>query len=297
MVLLTGICLKAQDSAKNNESDTIIYAHDLAEALKLPVNDTIKLRNDGQSIDWSQDRARFDILNENIEVIVGKEKFKGFFYNFAVNPYFQRDRIHFPLRIIKVVDSLDARNNFYIKKENFSNTIVNSFIGLYIKTNELIDEYSLRHDKIVFSSISFQKIQDLYFVRQKGKWVMAGKVVRYPDLEHMEPVDANFENFFYRFITDFDFQKERIKYPYQFYVHNIENETVDTLNIVRDNYEKTHFNHPEYFIIYNNFQKELDKTDEIFLRYEYNDYSKNQGFNFRRIDGKWYLVDGWDASS
>ncbi|MGB1295726.1 MAG: DUF4348 domain-containing protein [Flavobacteriales bacterium] len=111
----------------------------------------------------------------------------------------------------------------------------------------------------------------------------------------------NFDNFFHRFMTDWDFQISRIKFPLQFdhFKDGVPGTEIVTSKLTVDNWKHDYFfiNESSIPIIYDNFELNLRKTNERVFVWGGVENGIFVTSYFKQIKGKWYLVKKEDLST
>ena len=104
----------------------------------------------------------------------------------------------------------------------------------------------------------------------------------------------DFDHFFYNFMIKPDFQLSRVKFPLEFvgFKDGYPGDDIDTIFLQKDKWK-----HNSYYldkqsipIIYDNYEMELQNTDERIFVWEGVKNGINVKSYFKRIDGKWYLI-------
>ncbi|WP_430907510.1 DUF4348 domain-containing protein [Maribacter sp. 2-571] len=110
--------------------------------------------------------------------------------------------------------------------------------------------------------------------------------------------NESFNSFFYSFMTDSVFQRNRIKFPLKYHTTDIET-MKDTLIIIRKNEWK---HNPFYFNtasertqIYDNFEMKFQPSNERILHWYGIEAGGNSKYYFTGFDGKWFLTKEWDS--
>ncbi len=114
-------------------------------------------------------------------------------------------------------------------------------------------------------------------------------------------VQEDFDDFFYKFMIEANFQLSRVKFPLEFigFKDGYPGDEIDTIYFTKDKWQ-----HNSYYldkqsipIIYDNYDMELQNTDERVFVWSGVENGINIKSFFKRIDGKWYLIKQEDFST
>ncbi len=110
--------------------------------------------------------------------------------------------------------------------------------------------------------------------------------------------NEDFNRFFFSFMTDSVFQKNRIIFPLKYYTTDI--------NLMKDtviHIQKKDWIHKPFYInsasertqIYDNFDLSLRRTNQRLLHWYGVETGGNSKYYFEGIKGKWFLIKKWDS--
>lgn len=160
---------------------------------------------------------------EEIIPATADESFADFFYNFASDAEFQVKRILFPLSYYK------ETKVFRIQKDAWKYDPLFSKEGIYTvlfdkeEDMELEKDTSLHSVRVEWLYLKEKKMKRYYFERKQDAWFLeAMNLSVLPTSEDKDEED--FFDFFYRFVNDSTFQKERLARPLYFVTADPEDE-------------------------------------------------------------------------
>ena len=106
--------------------------------------------------------------------------------------------------------------------------------------------------------------------------------------------NENFESFLIKFMGDTLFQLNRIKFPLEYVTwHDEMGEEIDTLsvNMADWKHESLYFNYAtERTQIYNNFDLEIEDTNERVIHWYGIEHGMDRKYYFWRFKGEWFLI-------
>ena len=120
-------------------------------------------------------------------------------------------------------------------------------------------------------------------------------------LDKSDLEQEDFDRFFHKFMMEADFQLSRVKFPLEFvgFKDGYPGDEMDSIYFQKENWQ-----HNSYYlgeesipIIYDSYEMELRNTDERVFVWAGVENGINVKFYFKRINGKWYLINIEDFST
>lgn len=110
--------------------------------------------------------------------------------------------------------------------------------------------------------------------------------------------NEDFNSFFYSFMTDSSFQKNRIKFPLEYNTYDIDSMKDINLNIKKSEWKFNSFyfnSASERTQIYDNFELRLQPTNERMLHWYGIETGGDSRYYFEGYEGKWFLTKKEDS--
>lgn len=304
-ILLTG-CLSNSNEKIVQNSDSLITDSLVVNKVKTQI---VKRPSDipiiGDSIDWNQDTSRFEYLKRYYQLTdnAGNEKLIPFLFHFGINPFFQKSRIDFPLPLTVIRDN--TAKQFELKEEDFNSFIFQKIIGLHWFPNGKKVEYQDTLKQANFVTVKRENTTNYYF-ELDSTWFLKRISIDYENGKTPKGETELFDNFLSKFISDEEFQVNRILFPFKKKSYDFEADHEKTIEINQNEWKpelfgygrstSDNFDYP-FYGIYDNFTKRSHKMDTVKMWYSYNDNGIAYGFEFLKKNGKWYLIGSEDYSN
>jgi hypothetical protein len=266
---------------------------------------SLRLPNFDESLTGAIDTGQYDYLNDYAHLVGGngKEQFYFFLIHFVRNPFFQKQRISFPLSVTVIDHRQKNQNHYFLESNEFKHKVLDNFTGLHWLPYNNTWNYEEKVSCVNFVRVTNQYIANYYF-RLDTVWHLSNIKLEYPagKIGTDQYGQENFEEFFWRFITDATFNRSRVQFPYLFDGTGIDSE-ITKIDTVSQEAWQPPFGHPEtdpgipYFGVYYNFDKSHPTSDTMNIRYAHNDNGINFGYVFICKKSKWFLISGWDHSN
>ncbi|MFD0993235.1 DUF4348 domain-containing protein [Tenacibaculum geojense] len=110
--------------------------------------------------------------------------------------------------------------------------------------------------------------------------------------------NEDFNNFFYSFMVDSIFQKNRVKFPLEYRTTNIDSMKEILIKINKDEWKYNSFyinSASERTQIYDNYDLKFQPTNERMLHWYGVESGGNSKYYFKGFNGKWFLIKKWDS--
>lgn len=209
-------------------------------------------------------------VNDNVEV-----SFDNFIEMFMINENYQINHIKFPL----------LYHNKKISRKDWKYKPLFSKYNAYF--NIISDTTINQKEKFTIINVKKQFVDDYKFIKIKKDW----KLIEISK-ENMKNFDYDFIKFLTKFGTEQEFQKARTKFPYLYIFSNSDKDyETDTIVI---NKEKWEFIDLNLDIIKCN---KIKNTNYRILDISGIENGIAVSFIFKKINGKWFLVEHMDYST
>lgn len=110
--------------------------------------------------------------------------------------------------------------------------------------------------------------------------------------------NEDFNRFFYTFMTDSNFQKNRIKFPLKYNTYDIDSMKDIKLEIQKSEWEFNSFyfnSSSERTQIYDNFELNFQPTNQRLLHWYGIETGGDSRYYFEGFEGKWFLIKKEDS--
>lgn len=174
---------------------------------------------------WVAPQEELDtlVVAEEVIPVTADESFVDFFYNFASDEKFQRNRVVYPLPFYREDEVIRFSKEEWTYDPLFSKEEVYTVMfdtEVEMELEKDTSSHSVQVDWICLDSL---KVKRYYFERKQDRWFLeainADKIKGY-DGQQQE----NFIDFYMRFVEDSVFQSERVQDPLRFVTADPEDE-------------------------------------------------------------------------
>lgn len=171
---------------------------------KTSVSDTTAV--DTLSADTLETDSLSDMMEESPMPVAADELFDDFFFNFAASKKIQRERITFPLPYDcygkkKMIERANWTRERFFMNQGYYTLIFNSY-----KQTALLKDTTVSDVTVERISVAQGAVTRWHFTREKGLWHLDGK----RDMSLQKHPDANFLNFYDKFVADSAFQQQSL---------------------------------------------------------------------------------------
>ena len=177
--------------------------------------------SDTMAVNSEEDSDSLIVVEECIPV-TADESFVDFFYNFASDEAFQRNRIVFPISYYRE-DKVDRfSKEDWVYDPLFSNEEVYTVMFDTEEDMELEKDTSAHSVQVDWISLDSLATRRYYFERKQDMWYLEG--INEDKLKAYEGKGENFLDFYLKFVEDSVFQAERVRDPLLFVTADPEDE-------------------------------------------------------------------------
>lgn len=177
---------------------------------ELPTEET-----DSIGIDTTQSSLNGDTLQDEVEVIPTKkadELFDDFAFAFMKNRYFQKQRIDFPLSFYDNGETKQITQEEWQFDRMYSQYEIYTLIFDNTKAEKAAKDTTLRDVTVEELNLDTRHTRSYDFKRKNGEW----RLTALSEKAMGESANRDFYDFYHRFSTDREYQRNHISNPLEF---------------------------------------------------------------------------------
>ncbi len=169
--------------------------------------------NDNNADSITADTLNIDSLEQlygnNVMPVAADELFDDFFFNFAASSKLQKQRICFPLKVMRdgkeqqLEQAQWRTNHFYLQQGYCTGVFANE------DDEQIINDTTIRQAAVQHINMKEKTVANYHFLKLKGAWMLHN--ITYTSIDNI--ANADFLNFYAHFATDTKFQKASLHAP------------------------------------------------------------------------------------
>ncbi len=238
------------------------------------------------SIEWEPDTL--ELFEEEVLPVSADYLFNDFFYNFASDMDFQRQRIVFPVRC----ENCDTVVKCSRAEWNDELVVDDYYTILYEREEEIAYQQDTSVSEVTVERINLDinEVDFFLFSRIEGKWLMTG--VRHEPIP--ETSNSDFLEFYHTFSSDSVLRAGHIADPVRFILSSEEegvDDEVQELNADEWNEVVEDLSIPAHTIVNINYGQTCISRNSKLLLVAGISNGLSMRYRFTKIDGRWMLVE------
>ncbi len=228
-----------------------------------------------------------ELFEEEVLPVSADYLFNDFFYNFASDMNFQRQRIVFPVRC----ENCDTVVKCSRADWNDELVVDDYYTILYEREEEIAfqQDTSVAEVTVERINLDIDEVDFFQFRRIEGKWMMTG--VRHEPIP--ETTNSDFLEFYHVFSSDSTHRAQHVAEPVRFILSSEEGEEDEIQDLSADEWSEVaaDLSIPAHTIVNINYGQTCISRNSKLLLVAGISNGLSMRYRFTKIDGRWMLVE------